>query len=408
MKRIHIVMVPGFGGFDALGTLRYYAGVTPAWSRWEEEHPDAGAVLHYFDNLPTAGVKTRAKELRRWLAKRIARREIQGDDRIVLVGHSTGGLDIRRLLGDLHRGGVERVDGLSVDRISDVLVRIARVVFLSVPHYGTNLADAIDGDRNIARLVSIMRAGLGLTILPGTLTDSLIAAARIVPGPDAQILAATRDVELAMADRPDDDPWMAAARRQVRADVTLWFEHVDRDFLAIRDLVSRRRHEHVAELDTAVAVMKAHGVTARTFATVAPPPYSARSLERWRKSYVPWQVGIIPQLATKNRNVDATYAIGYALCARGPFEPPPPLGVRRLEAWENDGVVNTASMLHPFPGDEPVLVEADHGDILGHYQLAADDDGERRSYDLLGANAGFGLAEFTRVWDAVFDFAGTA
>src|SRR5213075_2473039 len=100
-SRTHIVMVPGFAGFDALGQLEYYAGVTPLYDAWRRQLPEQRVTLHYFDNLPTAGVHTRAKRLRSYIAKRIARGEFQPGDRLTLVGHSTGGLDIRQLLLDL-------------------------------------------------------------------------------------------------------------------------------------------------------------------------------------------------------------------------------------------------------------------------------------------------------------------
>lgn len=98
--RVHIVLVPGFAGFDALGQVEYYAGTTDRFRRWLGTAADRrpAVALHYFDNLPTAGVSTRAARLRAYLAKRIARGEIQDDDTIALIGHSTGGLDIRRLL----------------------------------------------------------------------------------------------------------------------------------------------------------------------------------------------------------------------------------------------------------------------------------------------------------------------
>jgi triacylglycerol esterase/lipase EstA (alpha/beta hydrolase family) len=115
--RTHIVLIPGFGGFDALGDIHYYAGITPVLRDWRAEGRDdprrAHAVVLYFDNLPTASVATRAERLRRYLARRIARNEIQPDDTVALVGHSTGGLDIRALLWTLAEAprAVCRVDG---------------------------------------------------------------------------------------------------------------------------------------------------------------------------------------------------------------------------------------------------------------------------------------------------------
>jgi triacylglycerol esterase/lipase EstA (alpha/beta hydrolase family) len=100
--RIHIILVPGFAGFagfDVLGQLEYYAGVTPLFRRRQKTHQDrATVVLHYFDKFPTAAVATRSELLGQYLVKRIARGGFANDDRIALVGHSTGGLDIRFLL----------------------------------------------------------------------------------------------------------------------------------------------------------------------------------------------------------------------------------------------------------------------------------------------------------------------
>src|SRR5208282_6270532 len=93
--RVHIVLAPGFAGFDALGQLEYYAGVTPQFHRWKKLAGNGRTEvdIHYFDNFPTAGVHTRAGRLRRYLVKRMARGEFLPGDAIVLVGHSTGGLD---------------------------------------------------------------------------------------------------------------------------------------------------------------------------------------------------------------------------------------------------------------------------------------------------------------------------
>lgn len=98
--RVHIVLIPGFAGFDALGQLEYYAGVTPQFQLWKKSGASSrtGVALHYFDNFPTAAVRTRAARLRNYLATRFARGEFVRGDRIALVGHSTGGLDIRCLL----------------------------------------------------------------------------------------------------------------------------------------------------------------------------------------------------------------------------------------------------------------------------------------------------------------------
>ncbi|KAJ9094965.1 hypothetical protein QFC21_005757 [Naganishia friedmannii] len=163
--RHHIVLVPGFGGFDALGQLQYYAGVSETFRNWQQSRTDGQPPvdLHYFDNLPTASVKTRAVRLRYYLAKRIARgefivtsgsseQEFVNDDKVFLVGHSTGGLDIRKLLSDLQlmmdNQKLIEVDGNEIKvNPHDILRIISGVAFLSVPQYGTNIADWVISHR---------------------------------------------------------------------------------------------------------------------------------------------------------------------------------------------------------------------------------------------------------------------
>ncbi len=83
--RVHIVLIPGFAGFDALGQLEYYAGVTPQFQQWKDSKRGSNVALHYFDNFPTAAVRTRAACLRRYLTTRIARGEFAQNDSIALV-----------------------------------------------------------------------------------------------------------------------------------------------------------------------------------------------------------------------------------------------------------------------------------------------------------------------------------
>ena len=38
-NRYHIVLVPGFGGFDAIGQVEYYTGVTSLFQTWRNSTP---------------------------------------------------------------------------------------------------------------------------------------------------------------------------------------------------------------------------------------------------------------------------------------------------------------------------------------------------------------------------------
>ena len=50
-RRSHIVLIPGFAGFDALGQLEYYGGITPVFGPWRS----GNEVLRYFDNFTHSG-----------------------------------------------------------------------------------------------------------------------------------------------------------------------------------------------------------------------------------------------------------------------------------------------------------------------------------------------------------------
>jgi hypothetical protein len=67
---------------------------------------------------------------------------------------------------------------------------------------------------------------------------------------------------------------------------------------------------------------------------------------------------------------------------------------------DNDGIVNTVSMIWPAE-DRTALVEADHGDIIGHYPQVE----KEGSYDLLRSQPAFSRERFEQVWQSVEGFA---
>jgi triacylglycerol esterase/lipase EstA (alpha/beta hydrolase family) len=223
-NRLHVVLVPGFGGFDALGQLEYYAGVTQAFLEWQLGRGDAGpwAVLHYFDSLPTASVVTRARRLGAYLARRVARGEFAPGDALALVGHSTGGLDIRQLVRELATAGAAAIttDAASFPVAPGVLLdMLQRLVFLSVPQRGTNLADwwhARLGSAG-APLMQLVRRGLAGS--QATELDVLEAwvAGRLAGPTRAQALAAVQDALLEMHDCTCLDETDRAAAQEAAA-----------------------------------------------------------------------------------------------------------------------------------------------------------------------------------------------
>jgi len=164
-----------------------------------------------------------------------------------------------------------------------------------------------------------------------------------------------------------------------------------------------------------------------SFATVAGRPFRFPSGARapvWELTK-PWTYPELAKDAKLSAGTDLSYRICYRACAGGPFNwprhsgrvscvlgpaPPDP-----LELWDNDGIVNTASMF--WPEGQIVLLMGDHLDIVGHYQLVPAEDAadshkhqparRYRSYDALKSTPQFTSERFAKVWTQIFDFATT-
>lgn len=428
--RYHIVLVPGFAGFDALGQLEYYAGVTPEFEKWNVNRPDV--ALHYFDNFPTAGVITRATRLRTYLARRLARGEIAPGDVVSLVGHSTGGLDIRWLLWGLsgNAGGAPcpiRVDVGSTVEPSDLLDAIQRVVFLSVPHWGTNIADWVRAHKvwreAIVAQLRLAVAGSQTYILDQIEERATGLAACLT---DADLLLAVEDsLAEANACNGERTALRALAAHEAASELALYLRQMAADFHAIDDLSSRRprggavspAHFDDAEREKELAFWEGQKIRVRSFATIGGRPFDFPLGE-------PAPIWTLTDLCTypestkkgpQSAGTDIAYRIGYRACAGGPLGypelsgkvrrrlgacPPPP-----MELWDNDGIVNTVSML--WPRGENIETAGDHLDIVGHYHLVKAPPGAGRryeAYDLLGSSPLFSDPMFTQVWTEIFNF----
>jgi triacylglycerol lipase len=395
--RTHVVMVPGFGGFDALGRLNYYYGTTPLFPRH--------GALHYFENLPTASVCTRSLLLERFLCQLVARNVIEDGDEVALVGHSTGGLDIRELLVRLDANPTS-AHGL-VDRIK-------RLIFLSTPHRGTNIADWVR-EHDIARKVLVNRFRQLVeddVTVPGFLRNF---GEQMVHGP-AQLFDAAEDVHRDYTPKNTKDPLELADARDAKYQVRRWLEHTDGDFLAIEDLAVGDAAKQRAKLESEHAMWARRGITARSYATLGRAPFGEVHVEHALRS-VP---AIARAAVTDALDTDVTYRVSYTACCDGPFvagdlNRAPWLGGKGpfdergdvvLADSDNDGIVNTASML--LPGGHTVIVPGDHADIIGHFERKPNTGTGTRiyeAYDLLQSGSSFSADTFRAVWNDVFAFA---
>ncbi len=433
-KRCHIVLIPGFGGFDALGRVNYYAGVTELFQQFTHKYPQAGAVLHYFDNLPTAAVVTRAQRLRNYLAKRMARGEIRfdhdhpdRDDDIILIGHSTGGLDIRQLLWDLRpfsdnaRNAPIAVDGVHHDwqiKPEDLRRCIKRVVFLSVPHWGTNIADWVCKRPALRKtVIADLRAAFEgsqhylLDRIEARLADGAAALT------DAQVFLALRDALTEANYDGSRDPSRIADALEAASELDLYFREMASDFHVINDLTPRidQRKEELEPLairspthfnkdqrEEELNFWKSLGIQCLSYATVGGRPFT----------FGPGPAPVFNptnplddlQVACGDADTDISYRLCYRACAGGPLRYPDGAGkiTEPLEVWDNDGIVNTVSMLWPL--GKIALVQADHMDIVGHFRLippkterhytADEPPPVSRSYDILRSTPKFKFDTF--------------
>ena len=462
--RHHIVLVPGFVGFDALGQIHYYAGVTDVFRTCSR----GAAALHYFDNVPTASVALRADRLCSYLLNKHVRGEIAPQDRISLVGHSTGALDIRQALCMLHAPSSARTGSAT----ETLLSQAPRLVFLSAPHFGKTLADP---SRELSGLIQAAfgYAGLALSLN----RDSLLhARALLLSAP------ATTELEKAVIDTLNEcdarshdgheghDGQQHIAEREARAELALWLEHIGRDFSIIEDLCSRPQlgsrspaHFSAAQRGQELARWRARDVRTRSYVTrvsaavkndalvqaIVRAMRGARELSglltRLNRCGARLQLPhlscsmlalrlltfppLLPALALLRRRPTLVFELFHALCADPElaFSAPAELcpSLQRLDAesclpassishHDSDGVVNTQSMLWPYDPEHTaahshVLVEADHADIIGHYALRPSPRAHAQgrtyeAYDVFPSGAGFDAARFNAVWTDIFRF----
>jgi hypothetical protein len=315
---------------------------------------------------------------------------------------------------------------------SELLALVGRVVFLSVPQRGTNIADWVAGYRLGRRLlIEQLRLSVGTADLPavGLLQDWATASAAWLAGSDA-LLAVQDALREADADVGDAGASAVADALESAAALALWLRYMATDFAVIDDLSVRPpggpsspAHASEAERARELASWKANRIAVRSYASLSRPPIQTPSgnLDPW-DPLKPWTYS----RCAPDAPADALYYASYRACAGGPFAVPPdasPVRFRylrpqhrdalrswgvgpRLHAWENDGIVNTASMAWPGAGAN-LLVPADHMDIVGHYRRVAAVGPSRRrfhTYDLLASASGFGDEVFRDVWEDVFEF----
>jgi len=165
--RHHVILIPGFFAFAGLGDLQYWHGVDTLLLAAFKRHGLDVDILE-IETQPTASIRYRAAKVLDAIASVAAR----GDGPIHLIGHSTGGLDARLAISP-HASLATTTDPA-------VMARVASIVTIATPHYGTPLAalfGSVMGQPLLRWLASSAIVGLERGQLP---LSSLIKLAGIL------------------------------------------------------------------------------------------------------------------------------------------------------------------------------------------------------------------------------------
>jgi len=174
-ERIEIFLVPGFLGFAKLEGLDYYIGVAETL-RARLAEVDLDAVVHATSTIPAGSLRKRAVKL----AHEVAARHDPRAASVHLVGHSTGGLDVRLLLSpdsDCNAEGpvVRSMGRRLAERYGDALSKVKTAVGVATPHYGTPIAslgvrlslEALLRGVGTAARIPLVRHALALALISG-------------------------------------------------------------------------------------------------------------------------------------------------------------------------------------------------------------------------------------------------
>lgn len=372
MRRTHdIYLIPGFFGFANLGKLTYFGHVRPflllgAAARGVE------ARVHVVKTHPTSSLTMRAARV----VETIAATAKRGDGPIHLIGHSSGGMDARLFATP----GVVLPTKVDVERFAG---RLASVVTVATPHYGTPLA-------------SFFTSRLGQQILQG-LSLSTIYLLRYGELP----LRALLQLGALFA------RWDHVALNSKLLDYV--FEVILGDFSIGRRRAVERLFAEVAK-DQALLTQLTPEAVGVFNATVNDRPGVRYGCVVTRSAKPSVRSARETGLDPAGQALHTVYATLYQLAAQTPSRAAPPLTPKQERALkhdyrrsptaaDNDGIVPTRSQVW---GNVIAAVKADHLDVIGHY---ADPSSRPPHVDWLTTGSGFTRDAYEAAWTSVLDFA---
>lgn len=368
--RHRVYLVPGMFGFGRLAGYDYFHHVRSAL---EQRFRAAGVdvTTDIVATPPTSSLRYRS----RILARRVSQTCGTDDGPIHLIGHSTGGLDVRLVLSPTTNLGL---DTGPLGWCS----RVKTAVTLSTPHYGTPLAGyfaTVSGTRVLyaLSLLTVISLSIGEPSLAvfSKLLSGLGGIDQLLVGGDFRLFSRVTDSLLRFVDKDG------------RSEITEFLSKVRIDQGAVIQTMPEAMDVFNAATENDERVRYGCVVTA------APPPASMRFARRLRSPYAAATAALystLYQLASQ-RPKPYPYATPTAreselLRANIEFE---------VNDRANDGVVPTLSMLW---GNVIWCGEGDHLDVLGHFH---DDVRPTAHVDWVTSGAQFTRHRFSVLMDAI-------
>jgi len=366
-KKHHIVLVPGLFGFARLGGFDYFTHVEEALaSRFLERGADCEFVL--VSSPPTGSIVHRTQVLMDAIQKACS--EDAGG--IHLVGHSTGGLDIRLLASPT-----------AWPELPDWFDRVRTVTSIATPHYGTPLAyffTTLAGTRLLEALslltyMTLRAGGPPLTVL----TPVIASLSRVDEafGFESSLLEKTTELLLSFLGE------------EGLTEVQEWFDGIRSDQGAIIQLTPESMDIFNAGIEDNPSLRYGSVVTRM------PPPGPVRLLKNLRSPVNALSAAIFSTLYVGAGRTSKVYP---------PPGPAPEVRQyleqkleREIDNTLNDGMVPTTSMIW---GEVLWAGTADHLDVLGHFH----GDRDSSHTDWMVSGAGFDESDFDEVMDAIADF----
>ena len=366
----HIYLVPGFLGFAHLGRITYFGHVR----RVLTERLAAQGLephIHIVRTSPTASLPDRAARVAEVMHATAPR----GEAPLHLIGHSSGGLDVRLLTAP----GVGLPTALDVERLA---ARVRTVVTVSTPHHGTPIASfftTLQGQQlmQLLSLSTIYVLNFGHLPLAALLWmgsffvrfGGLVAGSELLDELFGKLL----------------EDFTPARRRDVRK--------LLRDVVRDQALMLQLTPEAMEVFNA--TVLQRPGIRYGAVVGQAAPPSLRATLH----------AGIDPAAQVTH----ALYSALYRLIAAAPVRVSPKLAPAQARALQrtyrampspaaNDGIVPTISQAW---GQIVHVAVADHLDVLGHFRDAEHDPPH---VDWLVSGSDFDRRRFEALWTDVVRF----